>query len=945
MPSQQFPNTRWVVKKGPTVAISSTQDSIFLTEAVDPEAVLRMISLDGDNPQRPIKMMISEIASAKGRKTALGAITCLDDYGRVYSHQGAVYVNCGDELRKWSVQTGTWDVVVHADGMWMEANPIFHQASIFCLWSNSRQYSILEDTGEPEFKISMTSGRRVQWSESLRAPGFPADWRHWRDSLYVRCRSAPMSGGEGQLWRIDSRDLTVQGQRPTKDGLCLAGASGQLFCDEEYSVKVGADMCRPVTPGATFAGLEVVGDIRLKDSQSVWNLCAYDLPSLELRKRWTLSGRVRRIDLADSGRGLVITEEGLIRGATIQILSSRTPYPVTVSGFEQQPVGVPVQFGVYTAWLLHEGGNIALHDEWPLALKRRPQHESVVQWFDEKSQVWRRATPMQSWEPIYRLFLLNLETGESRDFPIEIGESFSDIVASGPNLLLVGRQRLHALSFDSLWTKSKPTAYRKLQLLGDPVAPEMPVLCGLPFTGPRSDDWGASFESSASNEFLRAHASPKTLNDADARATTTDNWMDWAISRVLSKWPDTARILARECPATLLTNTVQITGSFGAVKFDSGFVENVNSWRSQVENRIARGTETEVEHTPISRFLLHEYIRRCHNRLTVREVANSGPEAAVSHATRESIQRFLAWCVLATLRSPSDERSKTWSRVFIAAKACTVLTAVLAVCWGAITYWLPIENAGIATACGWTALGLGLASAGLWKLERHLLFVRDPHLSHLDIVRLEETWPGACPPMIQDPGGYFEFLRICATMGLFAPQHRSRLQSAVCRAWQNPIVRRGTRVFVSYSHTRASEAARIVDELSKRGIRVSFDALDLRTDAGDWEVEEWIAEQLMAADALIYLISREFLSSGWINREAEWSVRLMGVKPQTVPYLVYVDSTPVLRDYPQGRIVDAQDIAQRTDAQELFDELAARITVDALRAFAFGSRRDAGDIS
>ncbi len=37
-----------------------------------------------------------------------------------------------------------------------------------------------------------------------------------------------------------------------------------------------------------------------------------------------------------------------------------------------------------------------------------PEHESVVQWFDENSQVWRRATPMQSWEPIYRLFLLNL---------------------------------------------------------------------------------------------------------------------------------------------------------------------------------------------------------------------------------------------------------------------------------------------------------------------------------------------------------------------------------------------------------------------------------------------------------------------------------------------------------------------------------------------------------
>jgi hypothetical protein len=453
---------------------------------------------------------------------------------------------------------------------------------------------------------------------------------------------------------------------------------------------------------------------------------------------------------------------------------------------------------------------------------------------------------------------------------------------------------------------------------------------------------GASFKSSASDEFLRARESTITLNDADARAIATGKWLDWAVNRVLLKWPDAAHKLANTCPATLLTNAAGIGGPVGTAKFPAEFVENVNAWRNNVENGIVRDMKKETEANAISRFLLHEYIRRCHTRMTVRDVANSGREAAVGHATREPIQRFLAWCALAALRSPSNRRARIWNSVFLAAKTCSVLAGVLAVCWLAITYWLPIAAAPwIGAACGWAALGAVLVSGGLWKLERHLSFARDEIVTGLDIARFEETWPGACPPMIQDPGGHFEFLQVSAAMGLFKPENRSTLQRAVCRASQAPVVRRGTRVFLSYSHTRAVEAARVVDELSKRGIGVSFDALDLRSDAGDWEVEEWIAEQLMAADALIYVISREFLSSGWINREAEWSVRLMAVKPTTAPYLLYVDSTPILSDYPPARVVDGQTLVHSADVRKLFDELAARISADALSAIGSGRARPA----
>jgi hypothetical protein len=161
------------------------------------------------------------------------------------------------------------------------------------------------------------------------------------------------------------------------------------------------------------------------------------------------------------------------------------------------------------------------------------------------------------------------------------------------------------------------------------------------------------------------------------------------------------------------------------------------------------------------------------------------------------------------------------------------------------------------------------SSFGLLKFKRRSPS-EDRYPSTLDLIRLFENWPGGCPPLMQDAEGRLAYLHNCLeVVGLLAPQRRSRLQAAVARAWENSLVRRGKQVFISYSHLTAQPAQIIADGLRRRGIGVALDVHELAGDAQEWDVETWIAENILACDVVVYIVSASFVASGWINRETE----------------------------------------------------------------------------
>jgi hypothetical protein len=88
-------------------------------------------------------------------------------------------------------------------------------------------------------------------------------------------------------------------------------------------------------------------------------------------------------------------------------------------------------------------------------------------------------------------------------------------------------------------------------------------------------------------------------------------------------------------------------------------------------------------------------------------------------------------------------------------------------------------------------------------------------------------------------------------------------------------------------------------------------------------------ETTVSAEAKIFVLSSEALFSGWVNREIEWELRLLGVRrSMSLAYVLIAEkSTPLSLDtYPQGRIVRVADLEGRDGAA--FDELALRIALD-----------------
>jgi hypothetical protein len=577
--------------------------------------------------------------------------------------------------------------------------------------------------------------------------------------------------------------------------------------------------------------------------------------------------------------GILITEAAMSlserqtseRRTVVQALTPRTAVPAVLTSWKGSVVGQPATSVDRVIWLNHPDGDATLHDVWPLEIARAPRSSTS-----------------------YEMRMLDTENGEWRTLDVDMGEPLHSLFATNQLLVLDARSRLMAFDIDKIWQAARSTSEPRKKLFGASSTEDTPLIRGLPLTGPTSDNWGYTMDTPHTLELLEA----SIPDDAEFRQQARDDpgmllrLLDFqtqhACDHVLSEWPDTLEILARDCPPEFLAvlHVVEFGNPqaprFGALDTLRSRVEDIVEWRTAHERRIAERLASEKNAVLPARILLHEYVRRCRSQIPIQDVLESwgSDSVAINWDLKGPLRAALSWCNLERLRPP-DEKSGNRLR---------------------------------------------------WSPRRIFGFKRSEPGSRLSLealAKLMAKWPGGCPSLVQDVGEYLEFLSDCVLAELVSLRGRSVLQQAVARAWRSPALGRGVQAFISHSHKQSDLAWRLADGLGKRGVAASLDAIDLRSDASDWEVETWIAEQVLRSEAMVYLVSQEFLESGWVHRETEWEFRLLGVKHAiTIPYLVIVDSE--VASHPPGRTVDLRGLTKTDNLDGILDELAARITLDSL---------------
>jgi hypothetical protein len=230
-----------------------------------------------------------------------------------------------------------------------------------------------------------------------------------------------------------------------------------------------------------------------------------------------------------------------------------------------------------------------------------------------------------------------------------------------------------------------------------------------------------------------------------------------------------------------------------------------------------------------------------------------------------------------------------------------------------------------------------IAVGGAWEVGPALLDILSwyslRYIESLDTRRfLEEfvpRWRHGAPAWTGSVRPYLDFLRDCREWQLVCAPARNSLAEAVCRAWTSALNPQRADVFISYSHHHEKLARETAKGLSDRGLRVGFDRWEIKADATDRSVEAWIAETILRAQTRLFMLSPEGLRSGWVNREVEWDLRLLGVRRAFSIPLVVVGSEQLPLDltaYPKGRVVPADLIAKSAG----IDELALRVALDGI---------------
>jgi hypothetical protein len=930
-----LPQPRWSVAKGPTVAVAQAGERIFVTETIDPKKTLRVFHIDKPEEDTPIKVQVLIINGSTGEAERLPVLLCPDEAGQCFILRGKLHVNCGDSLVCWDGVDSTWRTVIAFLGLELQSPAVSIGESILALW-----HDYDPDTEAGRFRFSKITKDRTEWGPYFASDGYKATWFVEDEQLYVRCQ---LGGGTplgtscpSTLFRIDAESLEVKEEVAVGRRGEMLLAKDQLFCDGEIDFGQVAAPLRhfsvpPALQESEGSDSRIEALTGTQPAHAIYFSCC-DLPTLKMKKAWKIWENAHSIVVAPEGKGILITgEKGLVR-----LLSSRTPDPMVIGALNALVICRPVVWGRYALWLCHLGGK-DLHDQWP-SRKEEYAKSAKVSFLDEKSQSWRRVGGVGEYEPTYLLAVLDTETGEWTGREIELEEPLHSILENGDKLVFIGWSRIWATALTELIVGARPLGKRAPNVFGDTPDKSLPIVHGLPLTGPRTDDWGFRSDSPVAMEVVKAIFSSDDVeqirSDSDHRAKVLDALVAKSIRGVLKTWPDIGQLARRRSPRHILQiyrrdfNNIEAT-PFGSLSANSNLVSRVSNWRAALNKKLGQKHKIDEGARLTARFLLHEYIRRCKTG-----VRQEGAEPQVAPPLDGPYRDLFEWYNLGLKRQEDKEekrariRTTTWDW----AKFFSYVSVASALMWLLSNQRLiPGRFGSLASSIGpWVTLSATGISVLLWAAVHRLIITGEEVPSSAHNFQLLKQWPGGCPPLIQDVERRLGYIRDCLESArLIAPHKRNPLQAAVARSWENVSFVMNKWVFISYSHSSSRQAEIIADGLRVRGLGVALDKHELASDAGEWDVETWIAENILATDVVVYIISARFIESGWVNRETEWEHRLYGVKPAvTLPYLVFVDQEPLLRGYPSNRIVNARGLENAEDFEPLIDELALRISYD-----------------
>jgi Ankyrin repeats (3 copies) len=660
-----LPTPRWMVSKGPIVAISMIDSRIFATEVLDHSVAIKRVAFrlnEVSAGSRLIDVKVVEINTEDGNVKRSRKTSSLDTHGQCTICGSRTYLSAGTKLLILDETKHDWRVEVDGEGFELAAAPLCIENELVCLWC---------DKDMQRLRLSVTDESKTRFGPIFPG-GVVCSWFEWQGHLYIYCDVSNSRANKSMLLRLDRSTLQVVATNYQERGLHALFRNGQLICDapryvpfaqpsilysdsessDESSIRIGQQSDTGLK--TAFSEAVEILEVRYTGHISIETISCYHLPDMEPRKRWDVAGEVQSLTPILGRSGFLITERMRDDSILVEALTPTTPVPTMLTAWGGSTVGEPAVTTSKVIWLSSaEGTTPTLYDNWPTQKASEP----------------RPATN-------YELRALDLESGEWRVTSIDMGEPLSALLATDQLLIIESWSQLLAFDANEIWQAAQPSGFFTRSVFPHPRLENVPLVYGLPLTGPSRDDWGYTLDTPHIRELIHATAPDDSSFHAQAQADPAlllrllEMQIQGQCDHVLSVWPDSLAILAQNCPRTFITTLEVIepgnprASRFGALDLPRDLFESIVAWRTAHEQQIAQAwhdlTEAQMgkpEQQLIARMLLHEYVRRCRTQRTIHDIfASWGPDAFERNKNLcGPLRAALSWCNIERLKRPQLE--------------------------------------------------------------------------------------------------------------------------------------------------------------------------------------------------------------------------------------------------------------------------------------------------
>ena len=828
-----------------------------------------------------------------GKDTTLFEFECDPALLHLAWYAGQLVLTIDQGLVVCDVRTRARKTVPYA-GLEPLAPPLPFRGHLYCLWRDSDRYRVTRwgngsSVSGPGFDDRRLSYVRA-WTQGPHGPIV---------RLEATMTGAAESSSVARLELVDPATLALT-ERVTESGGHVSCTQQHLFVDEVKRSQHAPSYRAP--------------HIRIVNDHAGFVLSCLDGAARQTIKQWVIGSSVTSMVAVPRFSGILLTladpeVNGIVRDQNYSVLTPSSPGVRVIASSSGTILGSPMPTPDGVAALVHEGGNRKLYGSWLRGGCMPAGKQARVIWNDSLGRPAGDNDPSHHY---YRLEELDFTRRELHIMQFWAASPARAAIVAGERLLVILGREVRSYGLADVRANSTPFDATGATAL---VARSGEDLFGSPFTGPRDELWGINSKVPALDAFVaslpeqrRARAS----GDEDSRLEFLREELQRVEREMLRRRGDIRRLAAALPP--------ELSGELNLTE-----CEHFIAWE-----RAALASRGDDAHAS-ARMIFQDYIRQ----RTLGLDANSEILADVQRNRRGPFARALAWCSFGELGTPEADFSRSANRG----------ARIRSISWWSFIAGLLLVLAGVVGEVRLVLLTPGLAIcalAGVLRIADRLSDVgpafmkravgRSTMVKITDdknaFIRISEQWPNGPPACVIEPDRYLEFLNAFRNSTLLSADARSPRQDAVLLAAE--LLRRGVTVFISHSSRQASVAIELGEALRHRGIDVMLDRWHLELGAPDHEVESWIAESMIRADAVIYLVSRPAAASGWVMREQAWEWRLLAVKRgRTLPYLIYLEEDVAATTYPRSRCIGPTEFAT-LGVSGLADSLTQKIVADRL---------------